>query len=255
MSLKNTMENNKSLSVIIAAAGNSTRLGKPELKSKQFLTLDEKPLLFYSLEKFSLLKNICEIIIVTNDISSTNKLIEKQNFFSNIKIVLGGELRQDSVYNGFVEINNQCDLVLIHDVARPFFNISDVEKCIEIASKSGATVLATPVVDTLKKAKYNKDELIVDSTLDRNNLYLVQTPQVFSYKLLGKAYKRFRSSNNLKQPVAIFTDEGSMVEHMGESVNLVIGSRDNIKITYLEDLEIAIRILQKTEKQKAHSSV
>lgn len=245
------MKNNISLSVIIAAAGSSTRLGKPAIKSKQFLTLADKPLLFYSLEKFSLLENVNEIIIVTNDVSSTNKLLKEQDFFQNVKVVLGGELRQDSVYNGFSSIKQKSDLVLIHDVARPFFLINDVKKCIEIAARTGAAVLAVPVVDTIKKGKYNKDELIVSNTLDRSDLYLIQTPQIFSYELLEKAYKKFRNINEIKKDIPIFTDEGSMLEHMGGSVNLVIGSRDNIKITYFEDLEIASGILHKLEKQEA----
>ncbi len=247
------MKNNISLSVIIAAAGSSTRLGKPSVKSKQFLTLADKPLLFYSLEKLSLLENVNEIIIVTNDISSTNELLKKQNAFQNIKVVLGGELRQDSVYNGFSAIKQKSNLVLIHDVARPFFLIDDVKKTIETAVRTGAAVLAVPVVDTIKKGKYNKDELVVSNTLDRSDLYLIQTPQIFSYELLEKAYKKFRNTNEVKRDIPIFTDEGSMLEHIGGSVNLVIGSRDNIKITYFEDLEIANGILHKLEKQKVFS--
>jgi len=247
------VKNNISLSVIIAAAGSSTRLGKPSVKSKQFLTLADKPLLFYSLEKLSLLENVNEIIIVTNDISSTNELLKKQNAFQNIKVVLGGELRQDSVYNGFSAIKQKSNLVLIHDVARPFFLIDDVKKTIETAVRTGAAVLAVPVVDTIKKGKYNKDELVVSNTLDRSDLYLIQTPQIFSYELLEKAYKKFRNTNEVKRDIPIFTDEGSMLEHIGGSVNLVIGSRDNIKITYFEDLEIANGILHKLEKQKVFS--
>lgn len=245
MSLISTMESSKSLSVIIAAAGNSSRLERVDVKSKQFLLLDDRPLLFYSLEKISMLKNVHEVIVVTNDVLSTNKLLERQNFFSDVKVIAGGALRQDSVYNGFCRIDENCELVLIHDVARPLFDLNDLAKCIEVASKSGACVLAVPVVDTIKKAKYDKDELVIESTVDRNNLYLVQTPQVFSFELLNKAYKKFRSSNSLNKETPIFTDEASMIEHIAGSVNLVIGSRNNIKITYSDDIEIAKSILHK----------
>ena len=245
MSLISAMENSKSLSVIIAAAGNSSRLERADVKSKQFLPLDDSPLLFYSLDKISRIKDVYEIIVVTNDVISTNKLLETQSFFPNIKVVSGGTLRQDSVYNGFCQLDKKCELILIHDVARPLFDLNDLKKCIEVASKSGACILAVPAVDTIKKAKYDKDELVIESTVDRNNLYLVQTPQVFSFELLNKAYKRFRGSNNSNKETPIFTDEASMIEHIGGSVNLIIGSRNNIKITYPDDIEIAKSILHK----------
>lgn len=240
-------KNNKSISVIIAAAGYSSRLG--ENISKQFILLNNKPLLFYSLEKFMLVGNIVEIIIVTNDLQATEKVLEANNYLANkknieIKIVLGGTLRQDSVYNGFCKVSPDVDLVVIHDVARPLFQIEDLEKCIERASICNAAILAIPVVDTVKRAKSDNGKLVFQETINRNNLYQIQTPQVFSYRLLSDVYK----SRDMLQHVS--TDEASMVEQLSkESVNLVTGSRKNIKITYLEDLEIADAIL-KEEKEK-----
>ncbi len=238
------INNEKKLSVIIAAAGNASRLfdDKDKPLSKQFVLLGGKPLLIHSLEKFIKLKGILEIIIVTNNISSTNKLLNDTGFFDEvkIKIVEGSELRQDSVYNGFCKVDNSVDLVVIHDVARPMFRIEDLEKCIEAVCLTGAAVLAVPVVDTIKCAKLDKDRLIVKSTVDRKDLFLVQTPQVFNYKLLYSAYKMFRSSNNSGQVV---TDEANMVEIIGEQVELILGDRKNIKITYPEDLKIAQAVL------------
>ena len=240
-----TSDTNKKISVIIAAAGSSSRLGKCGKNiSKQFILLDDKPLLIYSLEKFSLLPDVIEIIVVTNDISATGELLKKYDFSSRIKVQLiqGGDLRQDSVYNGFCKAEPMVDLVLIHDVARPLFDIRDVKKCIEEALLSGAAILAVPVIDTLKKGRQVDGKFESGGTLEREGLYLIQTPQVFSHNLLEEAYKVYRDSS-------IFTDEAGMVELFGKSVNLVMGSRKNIKITYPEDLEIASAILKEMENQ------
>ena len=237
------------ISVIIAAAGSASRFisskeSLPGPFSKQFVLLNGKSLLFYSLEKFLNLTNVIEIIIVTNDMDSTNKLLEKLNYSGNIKIkvIEGDKLRQDSVYNGFCKVDNSSNLVIIHDVARPLFKIDDLKKCVETALVYGAAILGVPVVDTIKLAKSDKDRLLVKNTLDRTNLFLVQTPQVFSYGLLSRVYKTFRSSNS-KQAV---TDEASMIEILGEPVNLILGDRKNIKITYPEDLDIAQAIIDKS---------
>lgn len=244
----NSKIKNKTVSVIIAAAGTSTRFSDSKDKLKQFINLQDKPLLYYSLERFSALKNIVEIIIVTNDIELTNKQLTSINAFKryeNIKVIQGAALRQDSVYNGFCNVNISTDLVLIHDVARPLFNSDDVTKCIEIAFEKGSAILAIPNVDTLKKAEYHNDDLVVDNTIERSNIYLIQTPQVFTYKLLERAYNKIYKGGaaNLKRENS-FTDEASMIELLGERVNLILGSRKNIKITYPEDLEIAEMILK-----------
>ncbi len=246
------MVKDKNLSVIIAGAGDSKRLGQNI--SKQFVLLNEKPLLFYSLEKFIQLGNVIEIIIVTNDLEET-----KSHLLSfppearlagggtshlkqiNLKVAQGGKLRQDSVYNGFLDVNPRSDFVLVHDVARPLFDLSDTKKCIEVASMSGAAILAVPLVDTVKKGKLDKGSLVIEGTLNRESLYLVQTPQVFSYGLLSDAYKWYR---DISGKHFVFTDEAALIEFFGKPVNLVIGNRENIKITYPEDLEIANSILK-----------
>ncbi len=229
------MVNDKKISVIIAAGGSGIRFGK-NISSKQFLLLGGKSLLIHCLEKFSRLKNISEIIIVTNEIKATNKLLSDFDHNLKIKVVEGGKLRQDSVYNGFCEVDSSCDLVVIHDVARPIFKIEDLEKCIEASSVSGVAVLAVPVIDTIKSSKSDKDRLIVKNTVDRTDLFMVQTPQVFSYNLLSRAYKIFKTPEYSKK---IVTDEANMIEILGEEVELIPGDRLNIKITYPEDIEIS----------------
>ena len=234
------IDNRKRISVIIAAGGSAGRFGQKDLISKQFLLLDGKPFLFHSIEKFLSLKNVFEIIVVTNDLNSTNKLLKEANYSDDMKFktVEGSVLRQDSVYNGFCKVDSSVDLVVVHDVARPLFKIEDLEKCIEASSVSGAAILAVPVVDTIKHAISDKDRLLVKNTVDRQNLYLIQTPQVFNYNLLSQAYKKFKDSNQ------IVTDEANMLEILGEKVELIPGDRTNIKITYPEDLKIAEGILK-----------
>ena len=240
---------NKLISAIIVAAGNASRLQCGNLKSKGFLLLNGKPLLMYSLEKLALLKSLTEIVIVTNDIANTNELLCKNDLGLlkkiNMKVVMGGMSRKDSVYHGFCNINSSTDLVLIHDVARPLFDLSTVEKCIREADLSGAAVMAAPVIDTIKKAKSDKDKLLVETTLNRNELYLVQTPQVFRYNLLFEAYKMFNKTANLNSNI---TDEATMLEHLGKAVSLVLSSGNNMKITYPEDLEIVSAVLKKKVK-------
>lgn len=246
-------DENKNLSVIIAAGGESKRFGKGTFK--QFVLLNGKPLLVYSIEKFLLLQYVQEIIVVTNDIGNTKKVIS--DYFYNIKLpiklVQEGKLRQNSVYNGFCVVDSSCDFVLIHDACRPLFDLSDVKKCIEKTLLTGIAILATRVVDTIKTGILDKDEIYVNvrgPKLTRNELYLVQTPQVIRYDLLSRAYEKFEDRSGLDSVYSSFTDEAGMIEHLGEKVSIVIGSRKNIKITYKEDLEIASGILNAIEKTK-----
>ena len=233
-------KDNVSISVIIAAAGSATRLNSKE-KSKQFVLLNGKSLLLHSLEKIEKIRNVSEIIVVTNDVNATEEMLKNEFKSSiNLKVVQGGKLRQDSVFNGFREVAPSSKLVLVHDVARPLFDIQDAETCISEALATGAAVLAVQVVDTLKSVKLDKDKLIVNKTIDRVGLYSVQTPQIISYNLLSQAYKHFWRN---KDSVPIFTDEASMIEMLNKPVSLVIGDKRNIKITYAEDLELASMML------------
>lgn len=233
----------KKIAVIIAAAGEASRFDHTDIKSKQFILLGNKPLLFYSLEKFCMIENVTEIIIVSNDVVRTESLIENFKNVSSaaVKVIKGGKLRQDSVYLGFSELTLSPDFVIVHDVARPFFNLEDLNRCIKEALLTGAAILAVPVVDTVKSAVSDKDKFLVSRTLNRKELFLIQTPQVISYNLLSQAYNFFWNKNKM---VPVFTDEAAMLETLGEKVCLVLGDRLNIKITYPEDLELAKTILK-----------
>ena len=143
-------------------------------------------------------------------------------------------------------MNNSASLVVIHDVARPLFQTKNLEKCIEAASNTGAAILAVPVVDTIKFSRSDKDRLMVKNTMDRTDLFMVQTPQVFSYNLLLKAYKIFKTPESSKKVV---TDEANMIEILGEEVELIPGDRTNMKVTYPEDLKIAQACLEQNKDE------
>ena len=238
----------KNIAVILAAAGEASRLSNGKIKSKQSVCLAEKPLLFYSLDKFCSIKEISEIVIVSNDVEQTKSLLEKYKCPANIsfKVVLGGKLRQESVRIGFCEITTLPKLVIIHDVARPFFKIEHLKQCIDLAFQMGASALAIPLSETLKEVRYDKDKLNVIKTIDRNKLYLSQTPQVISYNLLFEVYENYTKN---KGQNTIFTDEASILESMSKPVSVVESDRLNIKITYPEDLKIAEAILHIHEEK------
>jgi 2-C-methyl-D-erythritol 4-phosphate cytidylyltransferase len=158
-----------------------------------------------------------------------------------VSIVEGGSERQDSVYNGLKAIHNDCDIVLIHDGARPFVTHNIIEEGINIANKTGACIAAVPVKDTIKVASENMD---VVNTPNREALWAVQTPQFFKYQLLMGAYEKLQNSN-LKA-----TDDAMLIEELGYPVKIINGSYENIKITTPEDLILGEGILKKRKVEK-----
>lgn len=213
-------------SAIIVAAGRGTRLGGIK---KQFLEIEGKSVLKRSVEKF-VKAGISDIVIST--MSEDLKFVEEM--FSDIKdivrVVEGGATRQQSVTNAF-NVCSKGGIVLIHDAARPFVSIENIKNVISMAEKTGAATLAVSSTDTVKFVENN----LIKHTLDRNKIYLVQTPQAFSKELYKKA---------LKEVVGDYTDDCQLIEKIGVDVTIVEGSRDNIKITTPEDLEYA-KILAK----------
>ncbi len=218
------------VSAIVVAAGKSKRFGGKV--SKALLKLNSKPVIAYSLDVLSEHRKINEIIVVGNpaNIKSLSDIIKKNKIRKAKKIVLGGKERQDSVYNGLRAINPKADFILIHDAARPFITKGLVSLVIEEAQKSKAAIVGVPVKSTIKEVK-SKTGLIVRRTLNRNNLWEIQTPQVFSKEIILKAYKDFGQSSA--------TDDASLVEKAGKKVKMVLGAHHNIKITTPEDLIIA----------------
>lgn len=220
--------------VVIVAAGTGSRMNMGI--NKQFIKLEGKEIIAYTIEKFYNNSNIEDIVVVVKEDESEffkKEILDKYNF-KNIKIAYGGKERQDSVYNGLKSLDEKCDVVLIHDGARPFVSDKIIDNCIEEAKEYKAIVVGVPVKDTIKVI--DSDKNIVD-TPNRSVLWAVQTPQTFDYNILIDAYKdAFKSG-------FYGTDDAMLVERIGYKVKMVEGSYNNIKITTQEDLNVGSQIL------------
>jgi 2-C-methyl-D-erythritol 4-phosphate cytidylyltransferase len=225
-----------STSAIVLAAGRGRRL-KTE-GSKPLIKINCLPTLIYSLRKLSLTPGIKEIILVVNKLNSVKvqHAVKKYRIKKISHIVMGGERRQDSVQNGLKKIDRHANLVLIHDSARPFIDKKSISSVIKQAKMQGAAILAVPLKATVKCASR---QYFVKDTLNRNDLWEIQTPQVFKKELILRAYKRF---GNIE-----VTDDAALVEKLGAKVKIVPGSYFNIKITTPEDLIVAEAIAKSTK--------
>lgn len=214
---------------IILAGGKGKRMGAKV--SKQFIEINEKPIIYYTLKAFEKCKEIDEIILVLpkDEIDYFKKEIEPKFNFKISKIIEGGEERQDSVYNALNSIEN-CEIVLIHDGARAFVSNRIITEGIDYAKKFGAAAPGVTPKDTIKI----KDEkgFSID-TPNRNSLVAVQTPQCFKYNLIKRGHDK------VKEEHIKVTDDTMIVELLGEKVYLFNGDYENIKVTTPEDLILA----------------
>ena len=221
--------------VVIVAAGTGSRMNMGI--NKQFIKLEGKEIIAYTIEKFYNNSNIEDIVVVVKEDESEffkKEILDKYNF-KNVKIAYGGKERQDSVYNGLKLLDEKCDVVLIHDGARPFVSDKIIDKSIEEAKEHKAIVVGVPVKDTIKVT--DNDKNIVD-TPNRSVLWAVQTPQTFDYNILIDAYKdAFKNK-------FYGTDDAMLVERIGYKVKMLEGSYNNIKITTQEDLNVGSQILR-----------
>ncbi len=227
--------NGRYISVVLAASGMGKRMNSNI--NKQYLLLKEKPILAYTIEKFDNNEYIDEIVVVAREEEKEyciREVVKKYDFRKVTNVVGGGAERQDSVYKGLLAVNSLCSIVLIHDGVRPFIRNKDIFNSIDGVIKYNACVIGTPVKDTIKMVDMDKD--IID-TPNRNNLWSVQTPQSFSYKLILKAYEE------AIQKKLIATDDSMLVEKLGYKVKMIEGSYSNIKITTPEDLKFAELLL------------
>ena len=213
------------------AAGSGSRFGE----KKQFKLLKGIALYFYSLNKFLLCENVSEIILVVPE----SRLVEIKKEIANIKktkkvyVISGGLRRQDSVKNGLLSVSAKSQLVCIHDGARPFVSEKLIKKSIIACSKSDGAIVANPNFDTLKTCERG----YVKKTIDRNNVWMAQTPQVFWKTKLLRAIA-ISEKKNMKA-----TDESLMMESLGYKVCVVRGDSNNFKITSREDWETAENII------------
>ncbi|HVN98039.1 MAG TPA: 2-C-methyl-D-erythritol 4-phosphate cytidylyltransferase [Syntrophorhabdaceae bacterium] len=220
---------------IILAGGAGKRMGAAT--NKQFLLLDNKPIIVHTLQIFEDCRSIDGVYLVVNQKDLPliqEEILEQYRFNKVLKLVIGGRLRQDSVRNGIEAIEKPCDIVLIHDGARPFISPAFIEKGIFLMEMFDAVIPALPVQDTVKIVS---KEGFVSKTLDRDSLWHVQTPQTFKYELIVKAYR-----DGMAKKLYGY-DDATFIEHLGKKVKVIEGSPYNIKITTPADLIIARGIL------------
>jgi 2-C-methyl-D-erythritol 4-phosphate cytidylyltransferase/2-C-methyl-D-erythritol 2,4-cyclodiphosphate synthase len=223
------------VSAILAAAGRGTRLGAA--MPKQMLTLGDRTILQRSFAVVDSHDRIDEIVVaLPRDLASSPPpyLISSKK---PVRIVDGGDRRQDSVARAFAQISKNATVIVIHDAARPFASADLFSRVIEAAAKGGAAIAAIQASDTVKEATAAPGVRIVAQTLTRESIYLAQTPQAFSRQVLEEAIQLGREA------LTTATDEASLAEQAGHPVRLVDGEPTNIKITTEHDLDVSKALL------------
>lgn len=228
------MNNKKKTAVIIAAAGTGKRMGSSI--PKQYLKIGGEPILLKSIRAFCDNKEIDWIVVVTNGdyIQACLEMKDRYGLDKIQAVIEGGEERQDSVYRAIVEIDRLCpeiEYVLVHDGARPFVRQETINAVLEAAEEKGAAVACVPVKDSIRQEKDGES-----ANLPRQRLYAVQTPQGFQKEILRKAYEQAFADGYYG------TDDATLAERIGQSVALVRGTYDNIKITTREDMPMESRV-------------
>ena len=229
------------ITAIVLAAGQGKRMHSKI--QKQFLEIQDHPVLYYSLKCFQDSPLIQDIVLVTGEdmISYCKReIVERYQFTKVTEVIAGGKERYDSVYRGLLACKD-CEYVFIHDGARPFITEEILERGMFGVQETGACVVGMPSKDTVK---ISDEADFVKETPDRSRVWTVQTPQIFSYELIRRAHESIR-----KKDMTTITDDAMVVEQeSGIKVRLVEGSYQNIKITTPEDLDIAEVFLKKIEK-------
>ncbi|MCC6544046.1 MAG: 2-C-methyl-D-erythritol 4-phosphate cytidylyltransferase [Nitrospirae bacterium] len=229
------------VTAIIPAGGKGTRM--LHSTPKHFIHLGDKPVLAYTLDAVERCPDVNQILVVTRSGEENyclKEVVERYGFKKVLKIVIGGERRQDSVYRGIKELDEDTEIVVVHDGVRPFVSQKTISEAIKLAMFTDGVVTAVPVKDTIKNV--GVDGIII-STPDRSVMWYAQTPQVFKRRILEEAYVRAYNDKFTG------TDESSLVERLGYKVKIVEGTPDNIKITTKEDLLVADMILMMRGKK------
>jgi 2-C-methyl-D-erythritol 4-phosphate cytidylyltransferase len=237
--------------VVIPAAGLGTRMsaahGAPRSRSKQFFELQGTPILVHTLRKFEHCDAVSEVVVALrrNEAAGFLKQVEMEGFKKPVRIVEGGEHRQNSVANALAAIKGaDDDIVLVHDAVRPFVDQETILGVIEAVKKYEAAIAGVPAIDTVKQVDRTADGAVVIATVPRERMVLAQTPQGFRLGLLKKAFEEAAADGFMG------TDEASLIERSGSAVHVVMGSPRNMKITTPADLELAEFFLSQETRRK-----
>jgi 2-C-methyl-D-erythritol 4-phosphate cytidylyltransferase len=234
------------IAAILPAAGLGTRMGAET--PKQFLELDGAPIVILSLRRVASCELVTDIIVATraDEVGRLEERIRKEKFKQRVRVVRGGDSRQDSVAQALELVSNDTEIVLVHDAVRPFVTCAQIVRVIEEARQCKAAILGIPAMDTVKEVKrasLPEDVALITATIPRERIVLAQTPQAFSMKLLKEAFARAQADG------VNASDEAGLIERLGHDVHVVLGSERNMKITKPADMELA-RFYMEREKQK-----
>lgn len=226
------------VTVIIPAAGLGTRMapagkGTP---SKQFFEINGTSIVIHTLRVFARNPRISQIVVALrkNEMERFSRQLETEKLGGKVEIVEGGEHRQESVANALSQLKAApSDIVLVHDAVRPFVDDEIIANVIHEVERHGAAIAGLPAVDTIKQVERAAEGAIITSTIPRERIVQAQTPQGFRYELIKRAFDSAAADGFTG------TDESSLVERLGESVWVVMGSPRNIKITTPADMELA----------------
>ena len=229
-----TADEKKRTGAIIVAAGTSQRMGGVD---KVLAPLGGKSVLARVIDAFEGCGSVDQIVVVLSkqNLEEGQQLVAEQGWSKVTDVCLGGRRRQDSVLDG-LGLLDQCDWVVVHDGARPLVTADLIDQGLEAAKETGAAVAAVPVTDTIKVAGVDR---LVQHTPARDDLWAVQTPQVFRFDIIAEAYRQAEGE---------VTDDATLVEQLGYGVKLYMGSYDNIKVTTPDDLILAEAFLQRRGK-------
>ena len=203
---------------------------------KQFLALDGVPILIHSLRAFASVQRVTAIYVAvrTTEIDRVEAQIAEYGFANRVRVVAGGDTRQESVSHALAALPAQPDdIVLIHDAVRPLIDAATIDRTIDAVAQSGAAIVGMPAIDTIKQVERTAHGALITSTIPREYVVLAQTPQGFRYSLLQRAFAEANADG------FVGTDEASLVERAGIPVAVVHGSQVNLKITQPGDLELA----------------
>jgi 2-C-methyl-D-erythritol 4-phosphate cytidylyltransferase len=236
------------VAAILPAAGLGTRMGAEV--PKQFLELDGIPLVVFTLRRLAQCDAITEFMIATRaeEVPALGERLAKENLGRRtVRVVRGGETRQQSVGNALSQVSAETELVLVHDAVRPLVAREQVDRVIAEARARGAAILGIPAIDTVKEVRRSslpEDVALISATVPRERIVLAQTPQVFSLALLREAFALAEKDG------VIASDEAALVERLGRDVYVVQGSERNIKITRPADMELARFYLGQERQRK-----
>ncbi len=226
-----------SVFVILPAAGMGTRMASVGGAPKQFLALRGLPILLHSLQAFLAVPSVTAIYVAVRELEQprVSQLLADHHLGDKVRVVTGGDARQDSVANALAALPSTSDedIVLVHDAVRPLIDSQTIERTITAIQRHGAAIVGTPAIDTIKQVERTADGALITATIPRELIVHAQTPQGARIGLLRRAF------DDAAADEFIGTDESSLLERAGIPVFVVQGSARNFKVTQPGDLDIA----------------